>query len=270
MIRETETPHGTAALWWLGQMGFWMKFGNALVSVDYYASPDAGRRVPPPVPMEEVRGLSVILGTHDHIDHIDHPAWKVWAQTCPDAKFVFPKACLPSLLKDGLPPERLIGMNEGDAVRIGGVTVRAIAAAHEFLDRDEETGLYPCLQYVLEGNGALVYHAGDTTRYEGMRPALERLGPMDAAILPINGRDAKRYRARCIGNMTFQEAADLAGELRPRTVIPGHWDMFAMNAENPESFRDYLDAKYGGGIRCVIPEYRKTLIVGAARGPEAV
>ena len=41
--------------------------------------------------------------------------------------------------------------------------------------------------------------------------------------------DAKRYRQNCIGNMTYQEAADLAGEIDPQMVIPGHWDMFADN-----------------------------------------
>ena len=29
----------------------------------------------------------------------------------------------------------------------------------------------------------------------------------------------------CIGNMTYQEAADLAGNVGTRIVIPGHWDL---------------------------------------------
>jgi len=265
IIRETETPRGTAALWWLGQMGVWIRLGDALVSVDTYASPNPDRQVPPPVPAAEVRGLSLILGTHDHIDHIDHPSWKIWAETCPEARFVFPRKCLEALRADGIPEDRLVGLNDGEAVTLGGVTVRAVAAAHEFLDREEETGLVPALQYILEGNGVRIYHAGDTVRYEGMLPALRALGPLDAAVLPINGRDARRYRSNCIGNMTFQEAADLAGELAPDTVIPGHWDMFASNSEDPEQFRDYLDAKYGPGIRCVIPDYQKTIRIGAVR-----
>ena len=83
---------------------------------------------------------------------------------------------------------------------------------------------------------------------------LRRLGPIDAALLPINGRDGKRYRRSCIGNMTFQEAADLAGELRPRLVIPGHWDLFADNPGDPEAFADYIDAKYPGLMKVLIPE----------------
>ena len=110
-----------------------------------------------------------------------------------------------------------------------------------------------CLQYIIEGSGKRIYHAGDTLRYEGMLPLLQAFGPIDAALLPINGRDGARYRRDCIGNMTFQEAVDLAGELRAGLVIPGHWDMFADNPGNPWAFADYLDAKYSGTITCRIP-----------------
>ena len=64
---------------------------------------------------------------------------------------------------------------------------------YSFLSPDP-SGLYPCLQYVIEGNGVRIYHAGDTLRYEGMLPKLQAFGQMDAALLPINGRDGKRYR----------------------------------------------------------------------------
>ena len=98
-----------------------------------------------------------------------------------------------------------------------------------------------------------IYHAGDTLRYEGMLGTLQSFGPMDAALLPINGRDGMRLRRDCIGNMTFQEAVDLAGELKVRHVIPGHWDMFADNPGDPDAFEDYLDAKYPGQVRCLRP-----------------
>ncbi len=64
--------------------------------------------------------------------------------------------------------------------------------------------------------------------------------------MPINGRDAARYRSGCIGNFTFQEAVDLVGEVRPRLAVPMHYDMFAGNSEQVDRFTDYLDAKYPG------------------------
>ena len=206
-------------------------------------------------------GITAFLGTHDHPDHMDHAAWQVWAKCCPDSLFVFPAAHLGRVLDDGVATGRCRGLNAGESCRIGDVTIRAIAAAHEFLAPDPATGLYPCLQYIIEGNGLRLYHAGDTLRYEGMLPQLQAFGPIDAALLPINGRDGARYRRNCIGNMTFQEAADLAGELGPRLVIPGHWDMFADNPGDPNAFADYLDAKYPGKIRCVLPKHLEPIRV---------
>ena len=246
-------------------MGLLIKLGDALLCIDYYASRSPGRQTLPPVSAEEVSDIDLFLGTHDHSDHIDHPSWQIWSKQCPKAHFVFPAAHRDSVLGDGIRPENCVGMNAGQTRKIGQVTVHALAAAHEFLDKDVNTGLYPCLQYIVEGNGVRLYHAGDTLRYEGMLPALQRFGFIDAALLPINGRDGERYRRNCIGNMTFQEAADLAGELRPGTVIPGHWDLFADNRGDPEAFRDYLSAKYGNEIACRLPKLAEPIMIRARR-----
>ena len=265
-VKKTPVPSGTAALWWLGQMGLLIRMGETVLCVDYFASEDPGRKVPAPVPTEEVEGIDLFLGTHNHLDHMDHTAWQVWAKTCPKAGFVFPALHTEQVLSDGVREENCHGLTEGRSFALGNVRIRCLAAAHEFPDQDPETGFYPHLQYIIEGNGVRIYHAGDTLRYEGMLPKLKQFGPVDAALLPINGRDGVRYRNNCIGNMTFQEAADLAGELRPGLVIPGHWDMFEGNTGNPEAFADYLDAKYAGKVACRIPEYLEEIRVRRATG----
>ncbi|MFB3891015.1 MAG: MBL fold metallo-hydrolase [Phycisphaerae bacterium] len=125
----------------------------------------------------------------------------------------------------------------------GGVRITAVASAHEFLDRDEATGRYPYLGYIIKANGRTIYHAGDCCIYEGLVTKLRRWR-FDAMILPINGRDATRLAANCIGNMTYQEAADLAGAVGTKLVIPAHYDMFKMNLGSPSDFAAYVSVKY--------------------------
>lgn len=61
--------------------------------------------------------------------------------------------------------------------------------------------------------------------YDGLA---EAIGPdrLDAAFLPINGRDPARGVA---GNMSAAEAVALACRLKPRFVVPHHYDMFTFN-----------------------------------------
>lgn len=244
----------TVTLWWLGQMGLMIKSGNTTICIDYFASPGYDRQTPVPIPAEELKDIDAFLGTHDHLDHIDHECWKIWAKTNPQAKFLFPRKHMDAVLADGVDSNNAIGLNDGESVTIGNITIHAIAASHEFLDRDPETGLYPYLQYIVETNGVKIHHAGDTVRYEGMLSKIKAFGHIDVELLPINGRDAIRYMRNCIGNMTYQEAVDLAAEVGTAVVIPGHWDMFADNSEDPGKFRDYLKAKYNDRIKCIIPK----------------
>lgn len=254
----------TAAIWWLGQMGLMIKMGDTTICIDYYASPKETRQSPPPIPADELNGVDAFLGTHNHSDHIDHPAWQIWAKTNPRARFIFPRKHMDAVLADGISQDNAIGLNDGESVKLGDITIHAIAAAHEFLEQDKATGLYPHLQYIIEGNGLRIHHAGDTLRYEGMLAKVKSFGTIDVQLLPINGRDAERYLRNCIGNMTFQEAADFAGECGSRMVIPGHWDMFARNSGDPEAFAAYLDAKYPGQLTCRIPKLMEKIELKAA------
>ncbi len=260
-ILDSKTPTGKLALCWMGQMGLIIKSENTTIAIDYFASPGYDRQTLPPIPRDEVKDVDAFLGTHDHLDHIDHESWRVWATKLPEAKFVFPRAHMESVLQDGVAKENAIGLNDGENVTIGDMTIHAIPAAHEFLDKDELKGLFPYLQYIIECNGRHIYHAGDTVRYEGMLPRLQAFEKIDVALLPINGRDAIKYRRNCIGNMTYQEAADLAGELLPEIVLPGHYDMFADNSEDPNAFADYVDAKYKDALKVMIPKAGEVFFV---------
>ncbi len=243
-IATTTTGTGECAFWWLGQHGFVIKLGSAICYLDPFLTPLEGREVPPLMAPADLRDATLVAGSHDHADHIDRPAWPAIAAAAPEAVFILPEILRPGIVAAlGLPEARVRGIDHGRSVTVGGVTVHGVPAAHEFLDRDPDTGLHPYLGFVLEGNGMTVYHAGDTCLYEGLQAILRRWR-FDLAFLPINGRDARRLAGGCLGNMTYQEAADLAGALRPGLTVPTHFEMFAMNSADPTLFADYMAVKY--------------------------
>jgi L-ascorbate 6-phosphate lactonase len=249
-IDACAPPPGAVALWWLGQHGFVLKLGTTIAYIDAYLAPHPDRRVPPLLRPDEITHADLVIGTHDHGDHIDRWAWPALAAASPQARFVVPGLLRARLAAElDLDAARMLGADDALPLDLGDIRLTGIAAAHELLSPDPATGRFACLGYVIEGPGArgvrrpTIYHAGDTCLYDGLQRRLAGWR-CDALLLPINGRDARRLAADCIGNMTYQEAADLAGALQPRWTIPTHYDMFAFNAADPQAFADYMRVKY--------------------------
>lgn len=232
-------------LCWLGQMGLVVKAEDKLLCFDPFISDHPNRLYPSPITAADLGQMDYVFGTHDHTDHIDREAWKIAAGQSSHTKFVVPRVKRKQLSEElDIPMERLIGIEDQKETKLDGVSVLGIASAHEFLDYDEEKEGYPYMGYFVKLGKYTIYHSGDTCIYNGLQDKLENCGHINFMMLPINGRDAKRYMNNTIGNMTYQEAVDLAGAVKPDYVIPGHFDMFEKNSENPFLFIDYLKVKY--------------------------
>ena len=233
-----------AAFWWMGQHSFILKAAGRVIYIDPYLGENAARQTPPLLKPEQVTNANWVLCTHDHSDHIDPEAIPGIAAASPGARFVAPRPHAARMRSLSVPEDRLRTLDADEVLEEEGLRVTAIKAKHEFFDYQPGVG-HPFLGYVIEVGGATLYHSGDTLVFDGLLTTLQRWR-FDAVFLPINGRDAQRYRGGCIGNMTWQEAVDLAGELRPALAVPTHYDMFKGNSEDPQKFLDYLEAKFPG------------------------
>ncbi len=258
-INACEAPAGKCAFWWLGQQSYVLKLRDKVLYLDPFLSENPRRNVAPLLKPEELENAFLVFGTHDHYDHINREVWPPIATASPNANFVCSELHVADLAESlGIPADRFIGMDDGRSFEMDGIRVTAVASAHEFLEADPKTGVHPHLGFVIEADGCRVYHAGDTCLYEGIHAKLRDLAP-DVMMLPINGRDAERFARGCIGNMTYQEAADLAGAIGPRLTVPGHFDMFDGNTEDPELFRAYMEVKYPD-LEVLIPQHGERVI----------
>jgi L-ascorbate metabolism protein UlaG (beta-lactamase superfamily) len=133
----------------------------------------------------------------------------------------------------------VVGIQPGDPIDVGGLTIRAVPACHGVTMDDAygfgETlsdGLIRFVGFVVDLGGVRIYHAGDTIHFDGMETMLEPLG-IDVALLPINGRDAEREGRGIVGNLDHREAAWLGSAIGAGVVVPMHYDLFARNLGFP-------------------------------------
>lgn len=250
-ITSYPVSKGKGVIWWLGQQSYILKLGSTILYLDLFLSDKGKRLIPPFFKTNEVINADLFLGTHLHRDHIDISMWPELSVASAQANFLVPTAVREKVIEQShITSDRVLSMNGYESITFDNkkdptdfpILIHAIPSAHEFLDITLE-GFYPYLGYIIQYGQISLYHPGDTCIYPGLIENLKKFNP-NIALLPINGRDAKRFSTGTIGNMTYQEACDLAGELRPRLTIPGHYDMMPGNLEDPQLFLDYMKAKY--------------------------
>ncbi|WP_165245832.1 MBL fold metallo-hydrolase [Paludisphaera soli] len=245
LIREIEAvdpPRDGLAVWWTGQSGFLFKSAQGLLAVDLYLSEHLTRKYEStnrphvrmtrsPLHGADLKSVDLLLASHKHSDHLDPGTAPDLLNASPSAMLVLPESIRDYAMSLGLPEDRMIPVDAGSEVRGAGFRIRAVPSAHEEFDRDAR-GRHPYLGFIIESGSLRIYHSGDTLAYEGLAESLGNEG-FDALFLPINGRNPSRGVA---GNMSATEAVDLARRVRPRYVVPHHYDMFTFNTVPAQEF----------------------------------
>jgi L-ascorbate metabolism protein UlaG (beta-lactamase superfamily)/GT2 family glycosyltransferase len=228
----------------LGQSGCRLTLGATTVYVDPYLSdsvreldaPDLTRQVPIAVQPGAVTDADFVLITHEHIDHCDPHTLPLLCKASPRARFVGPGAVLRILAGWGVDAERLIPAEEGWIRLNDDLLIHAVPAAHPTIERDASGGLR-YLGFVIEFRGKRIYLAGDTSVQQEIIDAIQAIGDIHTAFLPVNEHNFFRGRRGIIGNMSVREALLLATETGVKQVVAVHWDMFQVNSVYPEEIR---------------------------------
>lgn len=242
VARAREEPENIH-LWWLGQSGFLLQWQGRHLLLDPYLSDSLTHKYAetdhPHVRMteqviapEQLDFIDVVTSSHNHTDHLDKDTLVPLLRANPKLELIIAEANR-EVVVDRLKivAELPRGLDAGESIQVRGFKIHAVPAAHNELEKDE-WGRHKFLGYVIEAGPWMIYHSGDTIRYEGMEQCLEPW-PIDVALLPINGNVPERNVA---GNLNGHEAASLAKEIGARLVIPCHYEMFEFNTASPEEF----------------------------------
>jgi L-ascorbate 6-phosphate lactonase len=268
-------PESGVAIWWLGQSGFVIRGRSATIAIDPFLTDYGhfGRVYEPPCAPAELDFLDLLLGTHDHADHIDPLGFPQLMNASPAAVAIVPAPVVPRVAGLVGSAHRLLGASTGKSIERGSVTITPIPAVHAVEPADgygfhlDAAGEHPFLGYLIELDGVRLCHTGDTLVYEGLAERL-READLDVLMLPINGVSWFRERRGLVGNMNAFEAAELADLSGVRMVIPMHWDLFADNTANPQHLVDYAAANHPA-VNVAVPSLgvRTDVMKGAVHRP---
>lgn len=230
---------GKAALWFLGQSGFYIKSKGCSVVIDPYLSDSAGDHDPSchrayPVPFKpENLKADIFIATHDHLDHLDPITIEKYSYK-EQTLFLSPRSGARKLKNLGIPEGQIRVLNQGDCFENSQVKITGIFALGTGTDVIDTAGYHIVFQ-----NGKSIYHTSDTSYCELLLKAAPRA---DVLLACINGK---------FGNLTIDEAVKLTEACMPQYVIPHHYDAMELNRENPETFR-YVCREHGLGEKCRI------------------
>jgi len=251
-IKKSASLSNTAHIWYMGQHGFILGIEGELIYIDVILNtfPDKDgkdrRNYPPPFSPEAVQRLDYYISTHNHGDHLNLNTILPLAKANPETKFIVPMPTAKILLEAGVHESKVLGARAMESIAILGKKVKIIPvpAIHTRFIQDEgakdEKGDYLALGFVIKAEGLSFYHPGDTWITPGLVDLLKSLGPLDLAVLPINGTDWERTATGCIGNVSAMDAVKLALAVPIDLIIPCHFDMMPNNTENPAYFVDCM------------------------------
>ncbi len=243
---EDATPDGLA-IWYLGCNGFVLKSaGGTTVFIDPYLGtgdpPRTVRMIPVPFDPTDIAAADAVFATHEHTDHVDGPSQGPILERT-GAGFYAPDASLAVVREEGwretwdIDPGQFERVSEGDAVRIGDLTVR-VANAH---DPDAE---HP-VSYVVQHQSGTFFHAGDARA--GGFEAVGDTYDIDVGAVAFGSvgmiRDSdtgEPTRTKWYNDENM--AVEAANELQVDRLIPTHWDMWKGLTADPTALHSHSNS----------------------------
>ncbi len=228
-VRATVTGSCTLGIFWLGQAGFILKTpAGAVIAIDPYLSDSCERlvgykRIMRPVLCPEELEADYLFISHEHPDHFDEDLIAVLKEG-EQPKLFGPPTCREKAVAAGMKQERFVCLEEDRPIRFDEFVLLPVKADHGEACAD-------ALGFILDFGFVKIYFAGDTAFSPEMLKTVYACRP-EIALLPINGE---------FGNLNPAEAAQLAGEIGARVLLPCHFWTFVEHGACPLQLMNIME-----------------------------
>jgi L-ascorbate metabolism protein UlaG (beta-lactamase superfamily) len=209
---------GKGAMTYLGHSVFTMTRGDVSLIIDPYLTGNPQAAV-----TADAVNVQYILVTHAHGDHLGDTV-AIAKRT--GAKIITTSQIARMLASEGV---SVIPLQTGAKKQFDFGFVRVTPAIHE---SGTAGGL--AVGYIINFYGTVIYHAGDTALFGDMA-LLGQLEKIDYALLPIGDNYT----------MGPDDAVLAVGMLRPKAVVPMHYNTQALIMQDPVAFKQAVEKRFG-------------------------
>lgn len=193
---------------------------------DTFLISDGKRVMIDPYKLKEKYKVDLLLITHEHFDHLSKE--DIAKVMDANTSVVAPKQCEAEL--KSMRFKEVIIVKPNDKIRVEGIDIEAVAAYNvnkinpatkrPFHPKEDEK-----VGYILTIDSVRIYHAGDTDAIEEMK-----MIKTDIALLPVSGTYV----------MTAEEAAEAVKMIKPKLVIPMHYNTIVGSVDDANRFRSLV------------------------------
>lgn len=227
---STEGPPASLAATWMGHSTVLLEIDNVRVLFDPMwsnnASPLSGigpaRYLVPPIALENIRDVDVVIVSHDHYDHLDKDS--ITSLSARGTRFVVPIGIGAHLEAWGVPDTQVSELGWWQEFRIQDVRIVCTPSRHfsgrELFDR------YATLWsgWALLGPTSKAYFSGDSGYGPHFAEIGQRLGPFDLTMLEVGSYDPAWPDVHLGPEQALKAHRDVKG----RHLLPVHWATFVM------------------------------------------
>jgi L-ascorbate metabolism protein UlaG (beta-lactamase superfamily) len=203
---------------WLGHATFIVEYEGLRLIIDPFIRDNPVC----PVGLEDVPRVDLVLVTHSHADHYSDALSLVKRD---NALFVGSYELATEIESQG---GKAVGMNIGGTYRYRSLLITQVRADHS-----HEKG--PATGFVLRHPEGSLYHSGDTGLFYDMA-LIRKLYSPDVALLPIGSHFT----------MGIDEAVEAVDLLKPKYVIPMHYNTFDVIKADPHEFKRKVEYRVPG------------------------
>jgi L-ascorbate metabolism protein UlaG (beta-lactamase superfamily) len=203
---------------------------------------------PPPIPLEALPPIDLVLVSHDHFDHLDMAT--VQALGARGARFAVPLGVGAHLEAWSIPAAQVTELDWGESLRVGGLEVIATPARHYSGRNPLRRDATLWASFVVKGPVHRLFFSGDSGYFDAFEAIGAAHGPFDLTLIKIGACDRTWQDI----HMSPEEAVRAHQDLGGRLLLPVHWGTFnlAFHAWNAPA-EEVVAAAASRGVALAVP-----------------